>query len=67
MGYAYFNKKRTEGFFSLMVDVDEVFSKYIIGKSIDSLIIGIICFIGLLFLKVRYALLLSIIIGGLYF
>lgn len=63
MGYAYFDMVKTDRFFNLMIDVDDVFSKYIIGKSIDSLIIGIICFVGLMLLDVRYALLLSIIVG----
>jgi len=44
-------------------EVDEIFSQYIIGKMLDSLIIGIICFIGLWALKAPYALLMSIIVG----
>lgn len=63
MGHAYFDKKRTEQFFKLMSEIDDVFSKYIIGKSIDSLIIGVICFIGMMMLDVRYGLLLSIIVA----
>ncbi len=46
-----------------MNEVDEIFSKYIIGKMIDSLIVGIICFMGLWFLKAPYALLMAIIVG----
>ncbi len=37
--------------------------KFIIGKIIDSLIIGIICFIGLSIFKFDYALLISVIVG----
>ena len=40
-----------------------IFKKYFIGKSIDSFIIGIICFIVLSLLGVQYPLLISIIIG----
>lgn len=45
-------------------DVDRIFTRYLVGKFIDSLIIGIICFL-ILFLIVRapFALLLSVIVG----
>jgi predicted PurR-regulated permease PerM len=41
---------------------DSIFGKFIVGKAIDSLIIGGICFIGLIILKIRYPLLISIIV-----
>lgn len=44
-------------------EADTIFGKYVIGKFIDSFIIGIICFIGLSILNIRYALLISTIIG----
>jgi len=44
-------------------DVHLIFSRYIIGKTIDSLIIGLLCFVGLVILNVRYAALLAIIVG----
>ena len=40
-----------------------VFSKFIAGKLIDSLIVGILTFIGLSILNIPYALLISVIIG----
>ena len=40
-----------------------IFSGFISGKIIDSLIIGILCFIGLTLLKTPYALLVSVIVG----
>lgn len=43
--------------------VNGIFSRYLNGKLLDSIIIGIICFIGLTFMRVEFALLLSIIIG----
>lgn len=48
---------------SFFKEVDMVFSKYIIGKSIDSLIIGLMCFVGLTIMKVPYAALISFIVG----
>ncbi|WP_373898000.1 AI-2E family transporter [Haloimpatiens sp. FM7315] len=44
-------------------DINDVFLKYIIGKFIDSLIIGLLCFIGLTLLNTPYSLFLSIIVG----
>lgn len=41
----------------------QVFGGFIIGKLLDSLIIGIICFICTNFMKMPYALLISVIIG----
>lgn len=40
-----------------------IFSGFISGKIIDSLIIGILCFISLTLLKTPYALLVSVIVG----
>lgn len=40
-----------------------VFYDFIIGKAIDSLIIGIICYLGLSLLQIEYAALLSVIVG----
>ncbi len=40
-----------------------VFYDFIIGKAIDSLIIGIICYVGLSLLGIEYAALLSVIVG----
>lgn len=39
------------------------FGKFIMGKLLDSLIIGILCFIGVSILKIPYAILISTIIG----
>lgn len=40
-----------------------VFGKFIIGKIIDSFIIGILCFIGITILSIPYSLLISVIVG----
>lgn len=44
-------------------EIHEVFSKYIVGKSLDSFIIGVLCFIGLSLMNLRYALLISLVVG----
>lgn len=48
---------------SIFRQVDKIFGGFISGKIIDSLIIGVLCFIGASILKMPYALLISVIIG----
>lgn len=43
-------------------EVDDLFAKFIVGKSLDSFIIGCLCFIGLSLMGLRYTLLISVII-----
>lgn len=42
---------------------NKVFSKFIIGKIIDSLIIGALCYVGLLIINAPFAILIAIIVG----
>ncbi len=42
---------------------NEMFSGFIVGKILDSTIIGIICFIGMTVFSMPYALLISVIVG----
>ena len=48
---------------SIFRQVDKIFGGFIIGKLIDSLIIGILCFIGVTILEMPYPLLISVIVG----
>ena len=43
--------------------IDRIFNGFIIGKLIDSLIIGILCYIGMAILRMPYAVLIATIIG----
>lgn len=61
--YAFLGKEKAEKLIDYGREVNSIFSNFFVGKLIDSTIIGIICFIGLMILKVRFALLLSIIVG----
>lgn len=61
--YSLLNKKPADKSIMFLKDVNYIFSRYIIGKTLDSAIIGMLCFIGLLILNVPYAALLSIIVG----
>lgn len=61
--YAILGKKSSELVIEEMKVANNIFSGFIVGKIIDSLIIGIICFICMLILNMPYALLVSVIVG----
>ena len=43
--------------------VNKIFSGFVMGKIIDSLIIGVMCYLGMLLLSLPYPVLISVIIG----
>ncbi|SFS00739.1 AI-2E family transporter [Anaeromicropila populeti] len=61
--YALLTKEKAEYLFSTAKECNSIFSGFIIGKFIDSLIIGAICFVLMLIFQLPYALLLSVIVG----
>ncbi len=61
--FTVFRKETAEIVVDVARKVNQKFSRFLIGKALDSLIIGIMCFIGLLLLDVRYALLISLLVG----
>ena len=60
---AYTPEKFYKHFFKIADVMNNKCGKFIIGKIIDSTIIGIMCFIGLSIFRFDYSLLISIIIG----
>lgn len=61
--YAFFTKERADYFVTTLKECHEICKSYIIGKAIDSLIIGLICFILMSIFQLDYALLISVIVG----
>lgn len=61
--YALSDKKRADKIIGAFSEINSIFSKFILGKSLDSLIIGILCYIGLKILRIEFALLLSLVVG----
>lgn len=61
--FAKFSQENAEKTIEFFKDSDRIFSKFLIGKFIDSVIIGIIAFIGFALMKAPYPMLLSLIIG----
>ena len=61
--YAFVPKKKATSILKLTKECGCIFTNFIVGKAIDSSIIGILCFILMSLLKLDYALLLSVIVG----
>ena len=60
---ALFKPERAENIFELGRITNETFGGFINGKIIDSIIIGIICFIAMTLLKLPLVMLISVVIG----
>lgn len=61
--YAILPEKRVEGTLEVLRETHTVFAKFISGKIVDSLIVGMLTFIIMSIANIPYALLISVIIG----
>lgn len=61
--YAIFAPKKGNLIISTMRKSNEIFGGFIIGKILDSAIIGVICYIGCLILRIPSSLLVAVIVG----
>lgn len=61
--FSVFKKERANGILQDIRFIDRTFGGFISGKLLDSLIIGILCFIGLQIIGTPYSLLVSVIVG----
>lgn len=61
--YAMMKPTTANNLIHIAKKTNTIFSGFIIGKIIDSAIIGVLCFIGLSILKMPYTLLVSVIVG----
>lgn len=60
---ALFSPKRADHIFYLGRNIHRVFSGYVIGTIVDSALMGVLCYIGMLILKMPYPALVSTIVG----
>ncbi len=61
--YATMPTEKVAGVLSVLSHSNKVFSGFVIGKTLDSLIIGMMCFIGMTILGLPYTPLISVVIG----
>lgn len=60
---AVMKRDKADHFFEVMSQANRIFSGFISGKLIDSLIIGVLCYIGMAILRLPYPELISTIVG----
>lgn len=61
--FAIFPKKVADTMLETFKEIDTMFGGFILGKIIDSLIVGVICFIVLSIMNMPYTMLVSVIVG----
>ena len=61
--YALFDNDKVNAVLRTTREGHKIMSRFIIGKLIDSVIVGVLCFILMLILRLPYALLVSVVIG----
>lgn len=61
--YALFKKETVDSILENAKNTDKVFGDFFNAKLIDSLIVGIICFVGMIIFKMPYATMISVIVG----
>lgn len=61
--YAFFPLKLARYLHRLSISSAEIFNDFIIGKAIDSTIIGILCYIGTIVFHFPYGILMSVFVG----
>ena len=61
--YAIFSESNANSFFIILKDCNNICKSFFIGKTIDSLIIGCLCFFLTSILNLPYAVLISVIVG----
>jgi predicted PurR-regulated permease PerM len=61
--YAVLKKERADRLSDTLSSCNKIFGNFIIGKTIDSTIIGFMCFIFMKILGLKYSMLISVIVG----
>lgn len=61
--YAVFPRERTKKLFGLAALSNQSFSKFVVGQLLEAVIIGILCFIGMLIFRMPYAGVISVLVG----
>lgn len=61
--YAFFSEKHSESMLCILKDCNAICKSFFIGKTIDSLIIGCLCFIIMSIIGLPYSMLISVIVA----
>lgn len=63
LSYAFLPNSFVDKAITILHETNKVFGRFISGKIIDSAIIGVLCYLGMLILDIPFALLVSVIVG----
>lgn len=61
--FAFFPEKRINRLLEVTKMADQTFTKFISGQLIEALIIGLLCFVGMLIFRMPYAPVISVLVG----
>ena len=61
--YAYFNRKRAEKIINLGRTTSNIFKKFFTVQCLEATILGTLCLLGMLILRIPYAISISVLIG----
>lgn len=61
--YAFCPKKRIDAVLDITKITDQTFTKFVSGQLLEALIIGLLCFIGMLIFNMPYAPVISVLVG----
>lgn len=63
ISYAFLPERRVDEMIGVVKKCNAIFTGYITAQALDALIVGILCFLLMTFLRLPYALLISVIVG----
>lgn len=63
MMYAYISKEKCDKIMEVLSISNSIFTNFITGQFVEAIILGILCFIGMLILKIPYAATVSVLIA----
>lgn len=61
--YAFFPKRKIDKLIDVTEIADQTFTKFISGQLLEAVIIGVLCFIGMLIFRMPYAPVISVLVG----
>lgn len=61
--YAYFKEKKVNKFLELVSLTDRTFTSFVAGQFTEAVIIGVLCFIGMMIFRIPYAPIVSLLVG----
>ncbi|MBR2867699.1 MAG: AI-2E family transporter [Clostridia bacterium] len=61
--YAFFKKQKVDRFLNVAEITDQTFTNFISGQLVEAVIIGVLCFIGMLIFGMPYAPVISVLVG----